>query len=89
MKIIENIKSRFELYEQRTGDKLPLNIVAKAAAALGSSALLLEFSNGDAAKDRVYTSMAMIWGGILLDKMTGGLRGYSEEARRLEEEEGF
>lgn len=82
-KIIENAKKRADIYEARTGNLLPLNVLAKITtiAGLGGaiSELLTEASDG---KNFAIGALVTV-AGLGADAATGGLRGYSRESLAL------
>lgn len=89
MSVISKLQRRSKIYEERTGDMLPLNIVAKIGQIAGIGLFTSELVNNGTSFTRNTAIAGFILASTMVDKYTGGLRGYSDEALRLEKEQGY
>jgi len=89
MSVISKLQRRSKIYEKRTGDMLPLNLVAKIGQIAGIGMFASELVNDGTSFARNTAIAGFILASTMVDKYTGGLRGYSDEALRLEKEQGY
>lgn len=69
------IRERLTQYEQRTGDSLALNVLAKIATTTGILGFVDALAS-NAGPEKGIVATALLVGGVALDKATGGLRPY-------------
>lgn len=78
------ISDRLAVYESRTGDNIMGNVISKVATGAGGLICTHELLRGASDTRNFLLGAAFMIGGAVGDRLTGGLRGYSDEAITLE-----
>ncbi|MCB9822794.1 hypothetical protein H6800_00795 [Candidatus Nomurabacteria bacterium] len=74
------IKGRTTEYIERTGDNLGANVLAKATELSGSIGLATAVHFEAINTARLSVGISLVAGGLILDRLTGGLRTYRGES---------
>lgn len=72
MSICKRASNRAGEYEKRTNNHLPLNVLAKLSWVGGVAIFAAEMMSNTSTKEAILPTV-MIAGGIVVDKLTGGL----------------
>lgn len=76
------IINRLQQYEQRTGNNLPLNVLAKVSECIGAVGFTDVFLTNGSNREAMFGAVLLV-GGMIVDKATGGLQPYGHENHDL------